>query len=330
VQAFLATRHAQTVTGTDINPRALDLAAFGAALNGSLTLTWREGSLLEPVADATFDLITMNPPFIISPDSTYMWRDAAQSGGVGGLCQLLVGEIAHHLRPNGWASMLAGWLHNADEDWATPVRSWLTGLGCDAWVLRFSSQDPIGYAHSWLAQTEHTSDRFNSSLDRWLNFYLEHGVQAVGTGAIILHRRADDGEHAWTDEMPLSPSGPAGEQIQRVFAQRRRLSGLADPSDLLDEVLAPLPGTRLDQTLHRNDGAYVPAPTQLWVHPGITIGATVPPVALPVILELDGHRPLRDLISNAVESTGFDPDEVHDQALAASMRLIELGLVEWR
>ncbi len=330
VQAYLATRHAKTVTGTDINPRALDLAAFGAALNGFQALTWREGSLLEPVADSTFDLITMNPPFIISPDNTFMWRDAAQSGGVGSLCQLLVGEIARHLRPNGWASMLAGWLHDTEEDWSTPVRSWLAGLGCDAWVLHFSSQDPVSYAHSWLAQTEHTSDRFNTSLDRWLNFYLEQDVQAVATGAIILHRSADNGEYTWTDEMPLSPSGPAGEQIQRVFAQRRRLARLSDPSHLLDEVLAPLPGSRLEQTLHRHDGTYHPAPTQLWVHPGITIGATVPPVALPVMLELDGERPLCELVSNAVENTGFDPDEVRDQALAASIRLVELGLVEWR
>ena len=88
MQAFLATRHAETVTGTDINPRALDLAAFGAALNGLHTLAWREGSLLEPVGEEMFDLITMNPPFIISPDNNYMWRDAAQPGGVGGLCEL--------------------------------------------------------------------------------------------------------------------------------------------------------------------------------------------------------------------------------------------------
>jgi len=53
-------------------------------------------------------------------------------------------------------------------------------------------------------------------------------------------------------------------------------------------------------------------------------------VALPVILELDGERPMRDLVGNAVETTGFDPEEVRDQALATSIRLVELGLVEWR
>ena len=88
--------------------------------------------------------------------------------------------------------------------------------------------------------------------------------------------------------MPTSPTGPAGERIQRAFSQRNRLSRLADRGDLLlDEVLVPLPGTTLDRTLRRRDGAYHPSPsTSCRVRPGLTIGAAVSPVALPVILEL--------------------------------------------
>jgi SAM-dependent methyltransferase len=329
VQAFLATGHAQTVTGTDINGRALDLAAFGTALNDLHTLVWREGSLLEPVGDETFDLITVNPPFIISPDNTYMWRDATTPGG--NLCELLLGEVARHLRPDGWGSMLASWWHDADGDWTMPVRDWLAGLGCDAWILRFSSQDPLSYACTWLAQTEHSSEDFGCALDRWLSFYHDQHIDAIATGAIIVHRQTDtDDVLTWADEMPASPTGPAGSQIQRAFDQRRRLSRLPAPANLLDEVLAPLPGTNLDQTLRRHDDAYHPAPTQLWLRPGLTIGAAVSALALPVILELDGKRSLGDLIANAVDTTGFDADDVQDQALACSIRLLELGLVEWR
>jgi hypothetical protein len=36
------------------------------------------------------------------------------------------------------------------------------------------------------------------------------------------------------------------------------------------------------------------------------------------------------LVRNAVEITGFDPDQVRDQTLARAIRLVELGLVEWR
>jgi hypothetical protein len=270
----------------------------------------------------------VNPPFIISPDNTYMWRDATTSRR--NLCELLLGDVARHLRPDGWGSMLASWLHDADGDRAIPVGAWLAGLGCDAWVLRFSSQDPLSYAHTWLAQTEHSSEGFSSALDRWLNFYRDQRIDAIATGAIIVHRRTDTDVHTWVDEMPASPTGRAGAQIQRAFDQRRRLTRLAAPADLLDEVFAPMPGTSLDQTLRRQDDAYHPAPTQLWVQPGLTIGAAVPAVALPVILELDGRRPLRDLVRIAVDNTGFDADEVRDKALASSRRLVEFGLVEWR
>ena len=92
---------------------------WGRRSTACADLVWREGSLLEPIAGDTFDLVTMDPPFIISPDNAYFWRDAGQAGsGVGGLCQLLVGEIAHSLRPDGWASMLASWLHDAAGDWS--------------------------------------------------------------------------------------------------------------------------------------------------------------------------------------------------------------------
>jgi hypothetical protein len=328
VQAFQASSHAAQVTGTDVNGRALRLAEFGAGLNGLTNISWRAGSLLEPVGEQTFDLITVNPPFIISPDNSYLWRDAGPvARWPGSLGQQLVQQIAPRLRIGGWSTMLASWTHPPDGDWAAPVRSWFSGLGCDAWVLRFASHDPIEHAHTWLAQSEHTTTDFAAALDRWLAFDHNQGIEAFTTGAIIMQRNITRTEYLWTDDMPGSPTGPAGEQIQRVFAHRRRLTGSVD---LLDAVLAPLPGTRLDQTLCRGDGGYEPAPTQLFVLPGLTIGATVSPVALPVVLELDGERPLCDLITGAAEATGFDAGQVRADALDAATRLIELGLVDWK
>ncbi|MUL64165.1 hypothetical protein BOO86_06785 [Mycobacterium sp. CBMA 234] len=330
VQAFHAAGHVAHVTGTDVNTRALRLAAFGAGLNGLTNLDWREGSLLEPVGDQTFDLITVNPPFIISPDNTYLWRDAGQAARQpGSLGEQLVHDIVPRLRIGGWATMLASWPHPADGDSLAPVRAWFTGSGCDAWVLRFATHDPIEHAETWLVQSVHQPAEFAVALDRWLAFDHEQGIEALTTGAIIMQRTGTHDEHLWADDMPGSPTGSASDQIQRVFAHRRRLAQLTD-GGLLDAVLAPLPGTRLDQALCRGDGGYEPAPTQVWVLPGLSVCATVSPVALPVVLELDGARPLRELIANAADATGFDPDQVRTDALAAATRLIELGLVDWK
>lgn len=329
VQAFQAAAHAATVVGTDVNTRALRLAEFGAGLNGLSNVRWLEGSLLEPVDDQTFDLITVNPPFIISPDSTYLWRDAGQSTDrPGSLGQQLVRQIVPRLRPGGWASMLTSWPHQMDGDWLAPVRLWFTGMGCDAWVLRFASQNPLENAHIWLAQSEHATPDFAAAMDRWLGFYRDQGIEAITTAAIILQRTDASAEHLWADDMPGSPTGPGGEQIQRVFESRRRLARLTG-DDLLDAVLTPLPGTRLEQSLCRTDAGYEPTPTELWVLPGLALCASVSPVALPVVLSLDGQRPLRDLIAAAAHATGFDPDQVRADALSTATRLIELGLVSW-
>jgi SAM-dependent methyltransferase len=330
VQAFLAARHARTVTGTDINPRALEFAAFGASLNDIDNVRWREGSLFEPVRGQLYDLVTVNPPFIISPDSTYLYRDGAKTENApDGLSRQVVIETARALRPGGWAALLCCWIHPPEGDWSAPVRSWLAGLGCDAWVLRFASHDPLGYADTWLAQTERSIEQFNSGLDRWIDCYREQGINAIATGAVIMRRRQDRDSHIWADDMPTIPTGPAGEQIQRAFDQQDRMLGVSDMAGLLDAILAPVKGTRLEQTLKRGHDGYEPT-TRISVEPGLTVAATVPSVALPVILELDGQRPLSDVIRNVVANTGFDADEVFEQTLTTVRRLICLGLIDWR
>ncbi|MZG17932.1 methyltransferase, partial [Streptomyces sp. SID5914] len=64
IQALHAAAHATRVTATDVNPRALHIAALTLALSGAPAADLREGSLYEPVADdETYDLIVSNPPF---------------------------------------------------------------------------------------------------------------------------------------------------------------------------------------------------------------------------------------------------------------------------
>ena len=50
------------VVMTDVNPRAVSLAAENAARNGAKNARATKGSLYEPVAGETFDAIVTNPP----------------------------------------------------------------------------------------------------------------------------------------------------------------------------------------------------------------------------------------------------------------------------
>ena len=68
VQALHLAGHADRVVATDVNQRALDLARFNAELNEVADrVDVRNGSFFEPVAGERFDLISTNPPFVISP-----------------------------------------------------------------------------------------------------------------------------------------------------------------------------------------------------------------------------------------------------------------------
>src|SRR5581483_1890218 len=65
VQALHLARHCEEVVATDVNSRALWMTRFNAALNG-VRVDVRDGSFFEPISDERFDLITTNPPFVIS------------------------------------------------------------------------------------------------------------------------------------------------------------------------------------------------------------------------------------------------------------------------
>ena len=61
---------------TDVNPRAIAYTELNAALNGLHNIECRQGSLFEPVEGETFDLITCNAPYVVSPRRRWVYRDS--------------------------------------------------------------------------------------------------------------------------------------------------------------------------------------------------------------------------------------------------------------
>ena len=297
-QALLLARHADSVVATDINPRAFELARTTLRLNGVDNVELREGSFFEPVGDERFDLIAANPPWVVSPDTAFLYRDAALERDE--LSRMFVELLPRHLEDGGIATLLACWLHDEDEDWSTPVRGWLAGSGCDAVIVRYVGDDAISYATKW---TEDDGDA-----DRWLAHYREQGFERFATGGIVLRRNG--GERVLALDADDGPMGSASEQLQRIFA------ALEFRGDLMEERLALAPH-RLDEQLVWTDEGYAPERLVLRLDEGLGVDAPVDPAALRALFALDGSRPLREV-------PGID------EAVPTIRRLFELGFVERR
>jgi methylase of polypeptide subunit release factors len=296
-QALLVARHADHVVATDVTERALRVAGLNLELNDVSNVVLREGSLFEPVGGERFDLIVSNPPFVVSPDTDVVFRDAGLEGDE--ISRLVVRGAAEHLEPGGQAAMLICWAHRAEDDWRDRVRAWLEGTACGAWVVRYVSEDPLEYALKWTTE---------EAAGRWIAYYEAASVGALTTGGLVLRKRADGAAgRLVTADAETGPTGSASDQIERVF------DALEFGGDLRDERLRLAPHI-LDEQLAWVDGTYRHVRLAIRLDAGAGVEVAVDPVALPALFALDGSRPVRELPGSG-------------DALPTIRRLFEAGFV---
>lgn len=99
------------IIGTDINPRAVELARWNASMNGLGDVEFREGNLFEPVAfEQPFDLIVSQPPYYPLPresDASLIYLHGGQRGDE--LATQILEEVSGHLSQNGRALVFTSW-----------------------------------------------------------------------------------------------------------------------------------------------------------------------------------------------------------------------------
>lgn len=325
--ALLCARHARRVLGVDLYPRSIGFAEFSARLNGLDNVEFRHGDLFEPVGEERFDLIVANPPFIISPDSAYAFRDSGLEGDE--ISRKVLRGAAEHLRDGGHAIVMLGWAHGREQEWSEPLRPWVEGLGCDAWFIRHSSADPLDYAVGFnrsLAPID--PDGYSAAIDRWLDYDQRLGIEAIGYGAVVLRRR--EGE-TWlrADTLHTSLQEPAGEQIARGLTTQDLLASLAGPETVLDLVLEANPRHRLEQVMTPRDDGYGIDAAWVVLEDGMSFRAAVDVYAMQILVRLDGEQTLREILEQTrVElEPDMDAEEFLRSAVRAAYRMIELGFV---
>lgn len=326
VQALLAARHAGQVVATDVNARALTFTEINAALSGFTNVECRQGSLFEPVAGETFDLITSNAPYVISPENRLIYRDAGFEADE--LSELIVRSAAEHLNEDGFAALLVSWIAADEDEPDERPLAWTSELGCDSWILPVWGSDPLTHAATWNEELEGDDDAFAAALDEWTDYLERFGARWVTEGAILLHRRAGGGYTARVDEIDDDVLEAAGAQVERAFEARAHLARLQRSAELLNARLALTMPLNLERELEPQDGRVVTAGGSIELGAGLGVAFDTSAVALEVVPALDG----RSTLGEAVQATAArlrlseaETTRLRRESLSAARELLELG-----
>ncbi|MEO3890598.1 methyltransferase [Nonomuraea sp. B5E05] len=216
VQVLHLDGRAEHIVATDLNPRALELARLSWELSGVSGVEARTGSMFEPVEDELFDLVVSNPPFVIAPEGRLTYRESGAEGD--GFCRDLLRGTPRHLSPGGQAHFLANWLHVEGEDWHDRVGGWLRETGCDAWVAQRDVQDPAEYVELWLRDAaEQGTRRYTEHYDRWLSWFEERKVEAIGFGWITMRNSGTLDPVVRVEHLTHQVSLPVGDYVDSVL-----------------------------------------------------------------------------------------------------------------
>ncbi|MFN2505504.1 MAG: methyltransferase [Acidimicrobiales bacterium] len=326
IQALHASAHAGHVVATDRNPRAVAFAEFTMALNSIGNVEVRQGDLLEPVVGEKFGLIVSNPPFVISPESRFDYRDSELPGDE--ICRRIVTEAPSHLEEDGWCQLLANWAHLSGTDWRERLGQWFEGTGCDAWVIQRDVQDAETYASTWIGQDETDPSQAGDAFDAWMEYYERAGVDSVGFGLITLRRSESSKPWQRFDEMTQDIALPCGEAIAATFARARWLTAMGDDDrKLLNATLAVDDGVRLQERSQWTAGRWVLEEALLQLTRGLPYVGSIDRFGAALIAGCEGSARLGDLVQRLAAAIGADADELTPQILPFVRQLIEQGFL---
>ena len=325
-QAFLAARHSDCVIAVDRNRRAVELSAFNARLNGFSCVECREGDLFGPVEGITFDLIVSNPPFVISPETRYIYRDSGMAGDE--ICRRIVREAPRFLNENGICQILCNWAEIAGRDWRERLRVWFEGSECDAWVMRNQSRDVAAYAATWLRhteklETENLAERFGE----WLSYYEKSGIERVGGGVITMRRRSGGRNWFHADDGVDTMYGPSGDSVLNGLDMRDFLNEVREDSALLHIPFMLCSDVRLVKQLMPKDGEWAEETSQIHMARGLHHKGGIDPYMERFLIQCDGIRTLGSLIREMAAALGVEQPRIESTLCDMVRIMVERGVL---
>jgi len=314
IQALLAAQHAERVVATDVNERALAFAELNAALNDLKNIETRAGSFFEPVEGETFELVVSNPPYVISPEIAYVFRDSGL--GRDRVSERLVGELPGFLEEGAFGTIMASWIQEGDEP-STRPRAWLEGKQCDVWILHTGVEDALTTAAAWNRDLETDEERYAEAMDRWTGYFREERIDALAYGSIILRRRSGDANWVRSRELPNEPRERPSEHVERLFTGPDAVERLATDEVVAASRIELVEGATLERQLRRGaDGWLESADITLSV--GIPFSAELDGFTAMFLAQLDGSHPVGEIVT----ALAREHDAPEERLLASGAEIV--------
>jgi SAM-dependent methyltransferase len=293
-QSLVLARHADHLTLSDLNPRALRFARTTLDLNGvTAPADFVLSDFYAAFGDREFDLITSNPPFVIGPHGRHIFRDASGEGD--DVSRRVIQDGARRLAPGGLLQTTAQWLHVRGEPWEARVRSWVEGLGCDAWIVQTEVRNTVAHALNWMVVPHETPEE--DVFRQWQESLA--GADAVGFGVVLLRR---------TEREP----------VIRIEGQRPPLSCLEAAAWLAGADILRAPRLDFDAaTVRLRSSAYVrcdatdtvPSTLGLVNEADRASRFELPRATIRTLVRCDGRRPIGEIVGSG---DGGDEEALRD------------------
>lgn len=318
VLAVLSAALAATVMAVDINPRALAFTRFNAELNGYPQIETAVGDLFAPVQGRRFDVIVSNAPYVISPASTYRYRD-----GGAGICERIARQAPALLAAGGCLILAANWPEHRGRSWQGEIAQWFDSSGCDVWVLATDHLLPDFYARVWLAQ-EYGDIVPPEAINSWLAAYNAADIAMLHCGYVLLSHAP--GREPWIEMRELPPGGGRrGESLDRILAARD-LSARSDDAALIDLILVPLVGLEAIERRRPGANGWCVERVDLRAADGLRIAMRVDPLAADLLGWMDGTRSAGAAATAFAQARGLAAGTIIGALPALLRKLLEAGL----
>lgn len=324
VHALLAARHCERVIATDLSERAVQFTGLNATLNGLSNIEARVGDLYEPAGDLRFDLIISNPPFVISPETSFVYRDSPLPGDE--LVGRVVTGAAQRLNPGGYATILANWIHPRGGSWEDRLRDWINPAGCDGLVMQSMASSGDEYARKWIEHTGMGAD-VEADVARWTAYFHEQEAEAIGSGLIVAHRPAVKrspifvAAHAPDD---WAAGDHAGEHLALLLDSAAWLDATSDDA-LLACRLSISQEARLEHELAPAEGGWTLEQATLRLRTGLAARARLDGFVARLLGACGPHEPIGATVDAIALDFGVDPAQARPAAAAVLRGLIQAG-----